>query len=198
MRIIAGSMRGRKLYSPTTSVTRPTSDRTRESIFNILSHLMGKNQQTFSDYYVLDLFAGTGALGLEALSRGCQKAVFVEKNAETFQCLKNNIITLKVDTHAQILCQDAFLPLITLHSTTCSEHKVSPRFSLIFLDPPYGQEFVRTALKHLEHHSYMAPQGLIVCEIGPNDAFVLKGPFSIIQERHFLHCKIFILMYHPA
>ena len=124
MRISAGEHRGRRLQSPKGSKTRPTSDLLRQALFNVL----GPRIQGAS---VLDLFAGTGALGLEALSRGAATASFVENDRRAVESLRANLATLKLTARSRVLVGDVFSKLGRLQ-------QAGERFDCVFLDPPYG------------------------------------------------------------
>jgi|SRR5271167_4609231 len=125
MRVIAGRLGGRRLKTPTGRVTRPTSDRVREAVFAMLGELEGAS--------VLDLFAGTGALGIEALSRGAARAVFVERDANAARVLKQNLAALGIGpTEAEVRRADA---LRAIRSAWARQET----YDLVFIDPPYGQ-----------------------------------------------------------
>jgi 16S rRNA (guanine966-N2)-methyltransferase len=185
MRIVAGAFRGRKIRPPLSLGTRPTSDRTRETIFNILTHHLRMKGQTFSDYVALDVFAGTGALGLEALSRGVSFATFIEQDVEALQVLRANIHDLNLDKQAAVIQTNA------LHLKASNQ-----AFSLVFLDPPYQKNMVLECLKSLEEGRWLAPSALIICEVGPREEIIFPPYYSLITERRFGHCKIFVLAYH--
>src|SRR5437588_3655918 len=127
MRIVGGRLRGRALAGPKSSAIRPSADRLRESLFNILAHAYG---DPISGARVLDLFAGTGALGLEALSRGAAFALFVDERAEARALLRANVEALGLGGVSRIFRRDA--------TRLEAAHPVEP-FSLVFLDPPYRQ-----------------------------------------------------------
>jgi len=127
MRIVGGRLRGRALAAPKSQAIRPTADRLRESLFNILTHAYG---DPITGARVLDLFAGTGALGLEAVSRGAAFALFVDDGAEARALLRQNVETLSLAAIARIFRRDA--------TKLGPAHPVEP-FSLVFLDPPYGK-----------------------------------------------------------
>src|SRR5215210_213705 len=134
MRVVGGRLKGRNLASPSSRDIRPTADRLRESLFNILFHSYG---DPIAAARVLDLFAGTGALGLEARSRGAAFALFVDNGAEARALLRENVAALGVGGVTRIFRRDA---------TTLGEaHPIEP-FSLVFLDPPYGQGLAERAL----------------------------------------------------
>ncbi len=127
MRIVGGEFRGRSLATPKTNDIRPTIDRTRESLFNIIGHVY---PQALDGGRVIDLFAGTGAVGLEALSRGCKSALFVENGVEGRGLLWENIDSLGLHGRARILRRDA--------TKLGTANNIEP-FHFLFADPPYGQ-----------------------------------------------------------
>jgi len=134
MRIVAGSLRGRSLAGPKSQAIRPTADRLREALFNILVHAYG---DPITGARVLDLFAGTGALGIEALSRGAAFTLFVDDGAEARALLRDNVTTLGLGGNTRIFRRDA--------TKLGPAHPLAP-FSLAFLDPPYGQGLAEKAL----------------------------------------------------
>ncbi|MCP4694458.1 MAG: 16S rRNA (guanine(966)-N(2))-methyltransferase RsmD [Desulfobacterales bacterium] len=164
MRIIAGEFRGRKLRPLRGDRIRPTADRCREAIFNILSTRV-------QDALVLDLFAGTGALGLEALSRGARSALFLDNHRDSASVVKSNIQTCGVDGRARILRWDVLRNLNCLKST-------EPGFDLVFMDPPYGKEMVRPVLTLLLDSGALARDAVIVAEHALSDPTpeALSGP----------------------
>lgn len=148
MRIISGLYRGKKLKSPLDHLTRPTTDRVKESLFNILSNFL-----SFQDINVLDLFAGSGALGIEAISRGAKKATFVENHYDAFKILKEN--TLPCQPQCSVMNEDVlkFLTIPPLYS-----------YDLIFMDPPYGKISIDLLLEKIKKHQWLKTQGVIVIE----------------------------------
>src|SRR5215472_15725225 len=127
MRIVAGRHRGRRLLAPPDETVRPTSDRAREALFDILLHgRLAAEGLPFAEETVLDAFAGTGALGLEALSRGAAEAVFFEQSAEAHVVLRKNVASLGEDDRARILPYDATRP-----------QRAGARCAVVFIDPPY-------------------------------------------------------------
>jgi 16S rRNA (guanine966-N2)-methyltransferase len=155
MRIIAGTLRGRPLATPPSYKTRPTTDRTRETVFNILMH---RYPQALEGV-VLDLFAGSGALGLEALSRGALAAVFVEKDKAAQTVLSSNITALKVQDRVHLMRGDA-LRL----SAFAPKTGVTEPVSLVFCDPPYGHNLGSSALSCAIRQGWTRPGALIVLE----------------------------------
>ena len=152
MRIVAGTAKGRALAGPkpTSKHIRPTADRVRETIFNVLG-------QWLEGQAVLDLYAGTGALGLEALSRGAKKAVLVDSDREALALCRTNTDTLGFATQVEILSQPVERSLGTLG-------RRGDKFELVFADPPYAARVVETVLESLAHHKVVAPGGTVVIE----------------------------------
>src|SRR5499433_1958140 len=152
MRVIGGRLRGRPIAGPHSSVIRPTADRLRESLFNILVHAYG---DPITGARVLDLFAGTGALGIEALSRGAAFALFVDDGAQARALLRENVAALGLGGTTRIFRRDA--------TKLGPAHPIEP-FSLAFLDPPYGQHLAERALTSARAGGWLAPDALIVVE----------------------------------
>ena len=179
MRIIAGKFRGRNLEAPHSNGIRPTSDRLRESIFNILEH----NYDYAADHArVLDLFAGTGACGLEALSRGAEYAVFVDTGTEARGIIRRNIEKLGVGGISRIFRRDA----------TClgSAHPNQP-FSLVFCDPPYGKGLTVTALSSCREGGWLASDALIIAEDEKGvDPLIPADGFEFLEERIYGETRI--------
>ena len=172
MRIIGGAFRGRRLASlgkgDEAARLRPTSDRVRESLFNILSGL-----GVIEGARVLDLFAGTGALGLEALSRGAAEAVFVENGRVAQRILRENIALCRVGDRARVLARDA---------RKTGANPEAP-FTLVFLDPPYGKGLGETALEAALAGGWIAPGALIVWEEG--GSVTLPAGLRQVDERRY-------------
>lgn len=150
MRIVGGKYRGRKLAAPTTQKIRPTTDRTRESLFNILA-----NKVDFEDARIIDVFAGTGALGLEAMSRGGSFALFVEESAEGRGLLRTNTQALDLQGKSKISKRDA---------TKLGHLDAGAKFDIAFLDPPYGKKFGEKAIEQLLLGDWLNEGALIVLE----------------------------------
>ncbi|HLT58782.1 MAG: 16S rRNA (guanine(966)-N(2))-methyltransferase RsmD [Limnochordales bacterium] len=150
MRVIGGRCRGMRLRSVPGMETRPTTDRVRESLFNILAPWVPGAR-------VLDLFAGTGALGIEALSRGAREAVFVERNPRAVRVLRANLDHTGLAPQAQVRVGDAVRELARLG-------REGRRFDLVFLDPPYGRGLARDALLALAEAAVVAGEAWVVVE----------------------------------
>lgn len=170
MRVISGQHRGRKLVSlEKATMIRPTADRTREMIFNILLHRCIASLQGL---FVLDGFAGTGALGFEALSRGAEQVVFVEKNPRAMAILKENGRLLKEqDKMVGYLCDLFVLP------------QAMRPCDLIFLDPPYGESLVPPALAHLHKQGWIQNNTWIVAEVGAQEPLHLPPSYNLKIRR---------------
>ncbi|MBN1140634.1 MAG: 16S rRNA (guanine(966)-N(2))-methyltransferase RsmD [Deltaproteobacteria bacterium] len=156
MRVIGGCAKGRKLAPFPGQEIRPTSDRIREAVFNILFSRLG----ALAGKKVLDLFAGTGAMGLEALSRGASEAVFVEKNRHAAALIGENLSHCRLETSARIVQEEAHRALSGLAGNI---------FDLIFIDPPYGHDLVLPTLALIDQQKLLSPQGVICAEAGKMD-----------------------------
>jgi 16S rRNA (guanine966-N2)-methyltransferase len=152
MRIVGGRLSGRTLQGPKNDGIRPTADRLRESLFNILTHAYG---DPVTDARVLDLFAGTGALGLEALSRGAAFTLFVDDGAEARALIRNNVEALGAGGTSKVYRRDA---------TRLGPAAPLDPFSLIFLDPPYGKGLAEKALRSARDGGWLTTDALIVVE----------------------------------
>jgi 16S rRNA (guanine966-N2)-methyltransferase len=150
LRIIGGELKGKKLYSVRDQSIRPTADRLRESIFNILSHRV-------LETVVLDLFAGTGALGIEALSRGAESALFVDNRKGALSVLKRNIESCKLDQKAKIVKWNIRQNLNCIRSN-------KRNFNLVFLDPPYNKNLIKPSLFNLDQSNSLKDGACIVIE----------------------------------
>jgi 16S rRNA (guanine966-N2)-methyltransferase len=157
MRIVAGLWRGRTLIAPPGSQTRPTADRVRQALFDMLLHAPWGGRDAVEGAHVLDMFAGTGAFGLEALSRGAAHATFIERDRAALAVLRTNITALHADSLCTVLPADA---LAVPPGPTCD---------LVFLDPPYGNDLVRRALLRLRDAGWIASAALIVAETGRDE-----------------------------
>jgi 16S rRNA (guanine966-N2)-methyltransferase len=153
VRIIAGAWRGRKLQAPPGAETRPTSDRVRQAMFDMLLHAPWGGRGVVQDALVLDAFAGTGALGLEALSRGAGEAVFFERSPAALVSLRANIAACGAQTRALVMPRDVM---------QCG---TGVGKSLIFIDPPYGEGVVQRSIHILRAQGWLLPQCLVVAEM---------------------------------
>jgi len=186
MRIVGGRHRGRKLAAPRGRDVRPTADRTREALFNILEHghFVEGGGSAVRGALVLDAFAGTGALGLEALSRGARRAVFMETAREALDVLERNIAACREAEHAETLRVDATRPPAAREACT-----------LAFLDPPYGGGLVGPALRALAGAGWLEDGAICSIELAAGDAFTPPDAFAALDERRYGAARIVLLRY---
>lgn len=185
MRIVGGALRGRALAAPRSQAIRPTSDRLRESVFDILAH---RFDDPVSGAAVIDLFAGTGALGLEALSRGAARALFVDDGTEARALLRANIETLGLGGVTRVFRRDA---------TKLGLAPPGETFSLAFLDPPYGKGLAGPALAALISGGWLATGALVVIEESADAAIDLPAPLTQEDARRYGDTQ-FVLARYPA
>jgi 16S rRNA (guanine966-N2)-methyltransferase len=183
MRIIAGEFRGRRILSPESDQTRPITDRVKQSIFDVLAF-------DLPEAIVYDIFAGTGSLGLESLSRGCKQAVFFESDRSTLALLRKNINVLKLENRSKIIGGDLFAWFATAPAP-------DERPSIIFLDPPYRFLTERPAgLKNLAEQivsKHLAPSGRIIFRHDSHDNLELSGLIQI-DVRNYGSMEVEFLM----
>ena len=185
MRIVGGKYKGKKLMAPTHGGTLPTSDRTRETIFNILLHNPLFGPKVLLDKTVLDVFAGTGALGLEALSRGAQSVTFIENNKETLPILYANLKAFDLPPTC-VVEQDV---------GTLKPNPSAP-FDLIFMDPPYHQGLILPGLIQLESKGWIGKEGVILIELAKDEVLDLPSFLSLEIERLSGAAKILFCAVH--
>ena len=180
MRVITGSARGRRLGELKGMETRPTTDKVKESIFNCI-------QFDVEDARVLDLFAGTGQLGIEALSRGAKSALFVDKRADAVKLVRENLALCHLEENAQVICGDSLAALGTQ----------SGRFDIIFLDPPYESGLLEQAMEKIAQFDILSPHGIMVAESPQNQTLPeLPAPYGLYRE--YRYGKIKVSIYHRA
>jgi 16S rRNA (guanine966-N2)-methyltransferase len=173
MRVVGGRLRGRALKAPETRAVRPTADRLRESLFNILMHAYG---DPVSGARVLDLFAGTGALGVEALSRGAAFALFVDEGVEPRALLRANVESLGLGGSSKVYRRDA---------TRLGPAHPMPPFSLVFADPPYGKGLAEQALASARAGGWLTPDALVVVEEAVASHFQPPDGFEELERRAY-------------
>jgi 16S rRNA (guanine966-N2)-methyltransferase len=171
MRVVGGRLKGRSLAAPSSRDIRPTADRLRESVFNILVHAY---DDPIEGARVLDLFAGTGALGIEAVSRGAKFALFVDNGAEARALLRNNVESLGLGGVTKVFRRDA--------TNLGPAHPVEP-FALVFLDPPYGKGLAEKAMASLRDGAWLTPGALVVVEEAKAAAFTAPEGFEELERR---------------
>lgn len=179
MRVISGSARGLKLAALEGLDTRPTTDRVKESLFNIIGRYLPVSS-------VLDLFAGSGALGIEALSRACKHAVFVESNPAALEIVKRNVASAHVEGRSEIVKCDAAAYI----------RRTDKKFDVIFLDPPYSTGLLTLAAEEIRKRSLLNEGGIIVAEtdFGGEEPDVVK--FEILKRAKY--GKTLVIVFRPA
>jgi 16S rRNA (guanine966-N2)-methyltransferase len=173
MRIVGGRLRGRSLVGPRSDAIRPTSDRLRETIFNILAHAY---DDPVEGARVLDLFAGTGAMGIEALSRGAAFALFVDDGAQARGIIRENVDALGLGGSTRLFRRDA---------TRLGEAGPIPPFSLVFCDPPYGRDLAPRALGSCVEGGWLAHDALVVVEEAHGHPVALPEGLTQIERRDY-------------
>lgn len=180
MRIVGGRFRSRLLKVPPGRILRPTADRTRESLFNILAH--GRYGEKLEGGAVLDVFAGSGALGFEALSRGAEKAAFIDNNPACLRVIAQNAALLGVEAECR---------MHRFEATRLPEAENA--FDLVFLDPPYNKGLALPALRHLKTRGWIAPQAICVIEMAAEESFAPPARFLILDERTYGAARVVFL-----
>jgi 16S rRNA (guanine966-N2)-methyltransferase len=181
MRIVGGRFSGRTLAAPKSQAIRPTADRLRESLFNILAHSYG---DPVRDARVLDLFAGTGALGLEAMSRGAAFALFIDDGAEARALIRGNVETLGLGGTTRIFRRDA--------TRLGPVHPVEP-FTLAFLDPPYREGLAERSLASLRDGGWLAAGALVVVEEAAAASFPVPADYEEAERRRYDDTELIFL-----
>jgi 16S rRNA (guanine966-N2)-methyltransferase len=180
MRIVGGRFKGHGLKGPSSSAIRPSSDRLRETLFNILAHAYG---DPVADAQVIDLFAGTGALGFEALSRGARFALFVDDGAEARAILRANVEALGVGGATRVFRRDA---------RALGRAPAGAAYDLAFLDPPYAKNLADPALICLRDNGWLAPGALVVVEEAAGVALTATG-YESLEARDIGDSRLHIL-----
>ncbi len=188
MRIVSGSLRGRNIATPAGRDTRPTSDQTRESIFNILGH--AEWSPPLDGAIVADIFAGSGALGLEAISRGAEFCLFAETEPKARSAIRKNIETMKLGDIAR------------LHRYDATKLKIAPgnfrgQFTHIFMDPPYNKNLWKPVLHRIKTQGFLAENGVIILEES-RDAEINSRDFNVIADKIWGAARVvFLTNYKP-
>jgi len=177
MRIIAGELRGRRIAAPEGRTTRPTPDRVREALFSALESRLG-GPGSLEGLRVLDLFAGSGALGIEALSRGAARVTFVERDRHALSALQQNLKSLGVEAQTRVLAEDAERALDRLAGG-------GERFDVAFLDPPYGTPETVASLATLGRTGLLAEHGVVVLEHATEDAPPAEPGLALLRTRAY-------------
>lgn len=189
MRIVSGDFRGKTLVTPPGAATRPTSDRARQAVFNILEHAPWSDG--VRDKRVIDLFAGSGALGLEALSRGAAFCLFVETDEAARGAIRENVDAMGLFGRTRVHRRDA-----TALGTRPGAD--GPAFELAFLDPPYGKGLGETALERLAAGGWLAPGAMVMFERGAGEPpFSVEG-YKVLDARDYGAARVHFLRWSPA
>jgi 16S rRNA (guanine966-N2)-methyltransferase len=183
VRITGGHLGGRKLATPSDNRVRPTSDKARQAIFNILRHQDWSF--TLEGARTADLFAGTGALGIEAISQGASFCLFVEDAAESRALIQTNIEALGLTGVTKIFRRDA------TQLGKMAQASGGP-FDLVFLDPPYRKDLIAPALASLREGGWLAAHALVIAETGEDETIAVEG-FEILDERAYGETRVTFL-----
>lgn len=179
MRVISGSARGRKLKAPEGMTTRPTTDRIKESLFNIIA----------ADLYecrFLDLFSGSGSMGIEAISRGAKKAVFVDNNRNSVSVINENIKATRFEERAEVMCCDVSNAIARLGS-------LGEKFDIIFMDPPYNKGFIESTLTYIVKANILADDGYIIAEQSQEDKIPEVKDLEVFRVKDYKITKMTFL-----
>ncbi len=182
MRIVAGKFKGRPLAAPKDRATRPTSDRVREAVFNVLAH--GIEDFTLEGGRVLDLFAGTGALGIEALSRGARYCLFIENSAPARGLIRTNVETLSLTGVTKIWRRDA---------SALGPAGNMEAFDLVFADPPYAEELGEMALRAARDNGWIKQHGIAVVEESAQSRFEAPEGYEELDRRVYGDTEVIFL-----
>jgi 16S rRNA (guanine966-N2)-methyltransferase len=177
MRIIRGEFVGKSLIAPASILTRPTSDKVRQAIFNVIEH--HADMQDLRGSTVLDVFAGTGGLGLEALSRGAKHATFVDNQRAAVRNLQTLIHQWNIEDRTTVHAQD----ILTLPATTYP-------MDFIFCDPPYGKDLMNLAITHLHKRGWVGMNTTIIAEMQKQDDLQLEFTVDVLQEKKYGDTKV--------
>ncbi len=181
MRVISGSARGLKLKAPAGLDTRPTIDRIKESLFNIIAY-------DLADADFLDLFSGSGGIGIEALSRGALKAVFVDSSGESVRIIEENLKNARVYDRADILESDIFDAVFKLG-------RENRRFDIIFMDPPYNKGFIEKTLELLFKAEILKKDGYIIAEQAADEPDICIDGFRVLRIKFYNKIKMTFIGY---
>ena len=176
MRVITGTARGTKLKTPEGMLTRPTTDRVKEALFNIIQFDIAGD--------VLDLFAGTGQLGIEALSRGASRAVFVDHRQDAAALVRENLRRTHFEDRGEVVCTD-----FTQYLARCRR-----KFRLIFLDPPYAEKSLETAIQRLSEIDILSEGGIIICE-RPKEKVLPPQVGNLLCSKDYCYGKTAVNLY---
>ncbi|MBA5724217.1 16S rRNA (guanine(966)-N(2))-methyltransferase RsmD [Candidatus Liberibacter sp.] len=186
MQIIGGKFRGRSLYAPKNRSIRPTESRTKESLFNVIMHVY---PNALNATRMLDVFAGTGCIGFEALSRGCQYVLFIDNNSESLRLIRKNSTLLNVGKSSDILLRNA------LYLGNIGDTKP---FQILYLDPPYCQGLAQKALDSIDSGGWLEPSALVIIEEHIGVDISVGHAFKFLQKRRYRDTQIHFFCYDPT
>jgi len=186
MRIISGIFKGKKILEPLDKNTRPLKDLTKESIFNIISH-SNKFNINLSNATILDLFSGVGSFGIECLSRGAKKVIFVENYKNVLKILKKNIHNLKSINNYEIFEKNIY--------ETDLEFYKKDTFNIIFLDPPFKDKNLDKLLSKIQNYNLLKENGIIIIHRHKSEKDLFPNKFKIIEEKKYGISKIIFLTF---
>ena len=186
MRIVAGKHRGRNIIAPKGMEVRPTSDRVREAVFNILEHrAIGRGgTSALVNARVLDAFCGTGACGLEALSRGAEHSTFLDISNTALDLCRRNIAALSEQVRTDVIRTDCLK----------SNYPTEP-YDLIFMDPPYNEGMAQKALVNFGHIGWISNEAVCIIETGPDELLNIGATFILLEDRRYGRTRIRIFRY---
>ena len=186
MRIISGSFKGKKILVPKDKKTRPLKDLTKESIFNIIIH-SNKFKINLANSYILDLFSGVGSFGIECLSRGVKKVIFIENYSGVIPLLKKNLFNLKEIKNYEIIEKDIYDGNIF--------QELKDKFDIIFLDPPYKKKNLENLLSKIKDQKILNKNGIIILHRHKNEMDLLPATYQIIEQKVYGISKIKFISY---
>tara|TARA_Y100000591_G_scaffold243759_1_gene214584 strand:+ start:120 stop:683 length:564 start_codon:yes stop_codon:yes gene_type:complete len=186
MRIISGSFKGKKIFEPKDNKTRPLKDLVKESVFNIINHSKKFNID-IDNSNILDLFSGVGSFGIECLSRGAKKVIFVENYNKVLPILKKNLNNLKTKNNYKILEFDI--------NSDFKSNNINDKFDIIFLDPPFKEKNLEELLKNIHKKNILKKFGVIIVHRHKKANEILPNSFKIIDEKTYGLSKITFLSF---
>tara|TARA_Y100000768_G_C23805264_1_gene599174 strand:- start:209 stop:769 length:561 start_codon:yes stop_codon:yes gene_type:complete len=185
MRIISGKYKGKKLFLPNDNNTRPLRDMVKESIFNLINH-SNKIDIDIQNSYILDLFSGSGSFGLECLSRGAFKVIFLENYQKAIEILKKNLNLIKYDNRFQIIKKDCF-------EFFESNKKFDGKFDIIFIDPPFRELRINNIIEKILEKKVLNKNGIMIVHRHKKDISEFTSKIEILEERKYGVSNIFFM-----
>ena len=184
MRIISGSFKGKKITTPKDKMTRPLKDLTKESIFNIIKH-SNKFKVNFSSSSILDLFSGVGSFGIECLSRGVKKVVFIENYPGVLPLLKKNLLSLNSIKNYEVIEKNIYNDDVF--------SKLNFKFDIIFLDPPYKDKNLENLFVEIKKNELLGKNGIIIMHRHKKEKMSIPLNFKLVEEKSYGISKILFL-----